>query len=84
MYEGSGKDLDVALVAVNPQIVGFLLQRTLRAGEAHSETNALSGFLPYMHPTMIWGVEPVWSEDVHSQVGLHLVFSNNFENNQCR
>ena len=74
MYQGSDKDLDTALVAVNPQIVGFLLQRTLRAGEAHGETNALSGFLPYMHPTMIWGVEPVWSEDTPSKVTVNVPY----------
>jgi leucine-rich repeat kinase 1 len=47
------------IVAINPQIVGFLLQRTVRSGEMHSEANVISGFLPNMHPAMIWGIDPV-------------------------
>lgn len=31
----------------------------MRAGEAHSESNILPGFLPNVHPNMIWGVDPI-------------------------
>ena len=47
------------LIAINPQIIGYLLQRTIRVGEAHSENNILPGFLPNVHPNMIWGVDPI-------------------------
>ena len=48
-----------SLIAINPQIIGYLLQRTVRAGEAQSESNVLPGFLPNVHPNMIWGVDPI-------------------------
>ena len=58
---GWGESRERFLVSVNPQIIGFLLQRTLRAAQAASDKLALSGFLPTMHPVMIWGVDQVWS-----------------------
>ena len=60
---GWGETRDRFLVSVNPQILGFLLQRTLRAGQVSSDSNSLAGFLPSMHTVMIWGVEQVWSRD---------------------
>lgn len=58
MYDSARDEngLEAPLVAINPQIIGFLIQRTIRAGEAQSEGNLLSGFLPNVHPIMIWGV----------------------------
>lgn len=54
------------LIAVIPQMVGFLLQRTLRAAQVASESTTHSGFLANMHPIMIWGVDQVWSLDLLS------------------
>lgn len=50
-------------IAVHPQVVGHLLQRTVRAGEAQSEGSSLHGLLPHTHSTMIWGVDPIMSPE---------------------
>ena len=58
------------IVALNPQIIGYLLQRTIRSAEMQSESNILAGFLPNVHPTMIWGVDPVLSTDENTYSGI--------------
>ena len=59
------------LISINPQIIGYLLQRTIRAGEAHSENNILPGFLPNVHPNMIWGVDPIVSVEEGVSHGIN-------------
>ncbi|XP_019862865.1 PREDICTED: uncharacterized protein LOC109591600, partial [Amphimedon queenslandica] len=63
-------DRNSPVVAINPQIIGFLLQRTIRSGEMHGEGSILSGFLPNVHPAMIWGVDPVLFADDNNSAGI--------------
>ena len=44
-------------------MVGYLLQRMIRAGAVGKEVNSLTCHLPNSHLFMLWGVEPIWSAD---------------------
>lgn len=63
LFDSSVDSKATPIVGINPQIIGYLLQRTIRSGEMHSEGTLLSGFLPNVHPAMIWGVDPVMFSD---------------------
>ncbi len=52
------------LVSVDPQMVGYLLQRMIKAGIIAKEAEPASFYLPNTHLFMLWGVDPIWSHDV--------------------
>lgn len=47
------------LVCLDTQLIGCLLQRTLRACLVHQEVNQGANFLANSHLCMMWGVEPI-------------------------
>ena len=52
------------MVAVDPQLVGYLLQRMIRASLLSKEASAQnSPFLPVSHLFMLWGVDSIWSAE---------------------
>ncbi len=54
------------LVGIDPQLIGYLLQRMIKAGLVTKEVNPYSCHLPNTHLFMLWGVEPIWSVDQDS------------------
>ena len=54
------------LVGVDPQLIGYLLQRMIKAGLVTKEVQPHSSHLPNSHLFMLWGVEPIWSVDLDS------------------
>ena len=56
------------LVSVDPQLVGFLLQRVVRAGVLTRDASEEgSPFLPVSHLLMLWGVDSIWSAERSQQ-----------------
>lgn len=51
------------LISIDPQMVGFLFQRMIRAGLIAKETEPSFFHLPNTHLFMLWGVDPVWSHE---------------------
>lgn len=73
---------DTVLVGIDPQLIGYLLQRMIRASLVAQELNNNSCYLPNSHLFMLWGVEPIWSVEqdtnsLHSQHFLDYLYHLN-------
>ena len=64
------------LICVDPQLIGCLLQRTVKACRVAQEVNPGAFFMASTHLCMMWGVEPILNVE-HQQQDLSLSSSSN-------
>lgn len=68
LYKSQIGSTTLTMVGVDPQLVGYLLQRMIRAGLVKQEVARHNCALPNSHIFMLWGLEPIWSLDQDTNV----------------